>query len=208
MSAGEGELRAVHVGDGVFVAVATGGDRDAAPPPVPTGPAPRRWHVPAGSLVPAAAIALVALARVGASPRGLMEAGLLAVLVVLSAIDLRWRLLPNRIVVPATAIALVAQLAISPSGVPGALAAGVGAAVILLLPNLLSSSAIGMGDVKLAALLGVALGPGVLAALVVGSLAMGAAAVAVLLRHGAAGRQATIPLGPFLAFGAAVTVLA
>jgi leader peptidase (prepilin peptidase)/N-methyltransferase len=197
MSADGTEVRAVHLGDGVYVAVPAG-------PPVPEPP---RWHVPRAALLPAAALGALALVRVGASPRGVMAAALLAVLVVLAAIDLRWRLLPNRIVLPATGIALAAQLAFAPGGVPEALAAALGAGVLLLVPGLVQPGAIGMGDVKLAALLGAALGGSVVPALVVGFLAMGAAAAVLLLRHGSAARRATIPLGPFLTLGAAVVVL-
>jgi leader peptidase (prepilin peptidase)/N-methyltransferase len=201
------DVRAVHIGDGIFVAVPASDTAGARSPRPAAEPGGRHWHVPRAALVPAAALGAVALLRVGASPRGVMAAALLAVLVVLSAIDLRWRLLPNRIVLPATAIALLGQLAISPAGTPVALAAALGAGALLLLPNLLNPAGIGMGDVKLAALLGAALGTAVVSALLVGFLAMGAAAGALLVRHGRAAGQKTIPLGPFLAFGAAVAVL-
>jgi leader peptidase (prepilin peptidase) / N-methyltransferase len=207
MSADARDVRAVHIGDGIFVAVPAPPHTSVPSPPPAAEPDGRRWHVPRAALVPAAALGAAAFVRVGASPRGVMAAALLAVLVVLSAIDLRWRLLPNRIVLPATAVALLGQLAISPAGAPVAMAAALGAGALLLLPNVLNPAGIGMGDVKLAALLGAALGTAVVSALFVGFLAMGAAAGALLVRHGRAARQKAIPLGPFLAFGAAVAVL-
>ena len=66
---------------------------------------------------------------------------------------------------PATAAVLAYQIAFVPDRVPEGLIAGVGAAVLLLLPSLVQPGAIGMGDVKLAALLGATLGAGVLSAL-------------------------------------------
>ena len=207
MSAEAGDVRAVHLADGVLVAVpafdAPAGE--AAPGPAESGM--RRWRVPRGAIVPAAALAAAAIVRVGFSPRGIMAAALLAVLVVLSAIDVRWRLLPNAIVLPATALAVLGLFAISPAGVPPALAAAVGGGAVMVLPNVLNPAGIGMGDVKLAALLGAALGTGVVGALLIGFVAMGAAAGVLLVVHGRAARKRTIPLGPFLAFGAAVAVL-
>ena len=64
-----------------------------------------------------------------------------------------------------------------------------------------------MGDVKLGALLGAALGQEVLSALMLGFLAVVPFALVLLVRRGAAARRSTLPLGPFLAFGAAVALL-
>jgi leader peptidase (prepilin peptidase)/N-methyltransferase len=65
---------------------------------------------------------------------------------------------------------------------------------------------LGMGDVKLALLLGAALGGAVLPALLVGTLAAGAAGLVVLARQGLGARRRALPFGPFLAFGA-ITIL-
>ena len=64
-----------------------------------------------------------------------------------------------------------------------------------------------MGDVKLALLLGFALGAAVLPALVVGTLAGGAAGIVLLVRNGSEARRRAIPFGPFLAFGAIAILL-
>ena len=79
--------------------------------------------------------------------------------------------------------------------------------MFLLLPSLFRRGAIGMGDVKVAALLGAALGAPVAMALAVGSLAAWPVALVLVVR-GASVRGATIPFGPFLAFGGAVMLLA
>ena len=133
---------------------------------------------------------------------------MLAVLAVLSAIDLRWRLLPNKIVLPATAAVLAWQVAFFPGRAPEWILAALGAGALLLLPALLKPGGMGMGDVKLAALLGAALGAAVLTALTLGFLALVPVALVLLVTRGKAARQATLPLGPFLAFGAAVVLLA
>ena len=64
-----------------------------------------------------------------------------------------------------------------------------------------------MGDVKLAALLGVGLGAAVVPAFVIGMTVAALYAIALLLRHGAKARKVTIAYGPFLAFGAMVALL-
>ncbi|MDQ1727528.1 MAG: leader peptidase (prepilin peptidase) / N-methyltransferase [Frankiaceae bacterium] len=152
-----------------------------------------------------AALAALALARHGLTREGVLAAGLLPVLAVLAGIDLRCRLLPNRIVLPALAAVLAWQIALAPQRTGEWLAAAVGAAVFLLAPSLLRPGAVGMGDVKLAALLGAALGAEVAGALLIGLMAMAPVALIVLWRRG---RDATLPMGPCLAFGAALVLLA
>jgi leader peptidase (prepilin peptidase)/N-methyltransferase len=197
------EVRRVDIGNGIYVRVAATEPVTQTPEPVPGS----SWGVRPDSLVLGAGLALLALLRLGATTQGVLAAGVLAVLAVLSAIDIRWRVLPNKIVLPATAAVLAYQLALSPDRAAESLIAAVGAAALLLLPSLVQPGAIGMGDVKLGALLGATLGAGVLSALMLGFFALVPAALVVLIRRGAAGRRATLPLGPFLAFGAAVVLL-
>jgi leader peptidase (prepilin peptidase) / N-methyltransferase len=87
------------------------------------------------------------------------------------------------------------------------LGAGLGAFAFFLVFALIYPAGLGMGDVKLALLLGVALGGAVLPALVVGTLAGGAAGIVLLARNGADARRRAIPFGPFLAFGAIAVLL-
>ncbi len=153
-----------------------------------------------------AALGLTALLRLGLSPAGVFAAGLLAVLGVLALIDLEFRLLPNRILGPAAVGVLAVQAGFFPERMAECVIAGLGATLLLLLPTLFQRGAMGMGDVKLAGLLGLALGGNVLGALTLGSLACVPAALVMLFR-GSGLRGATLPFGPFLAFGAAVTLL-
>ena len=159
----------------------------------------------------AAAVALplmgLALLRFGASGRFAVAALLIAALCVLAAIDLTERRIPNRIVLPTTAIVLAAQIVLFPDRALEWILAAIGAAVVLLLPLLVLREGVGMGDVKLMLLLGAALGSAVATALVVASLAAAAYAVLLLMRGGADARRTSFPLGPFLAFGALVALL-
>lgn len=157
--------------------------------------------------VAALAVAIAALVHFGIDARGLISVALGVVLVVLAGFDLEQRRIPNRIVLPAIGGILAAQLLFFPGEALEWIVAGLLSGLALFLPTLLRDDAVGMGDVKLAALLGVGLGEDALAALFVGSLAVGLAAAWILITRGAAARHDTIPLGPFLAIGGIVALL-
>jgi leader peptidase (prepilin peptidase) / N-methyltransferase len=161
--------------------------------------------------VPVALIAsaFAGLAFIG-SPSGagaVLAAFLAAVLVVLAATDLERRIIPNRIVLPATAIALIANVAISPGRSPEFALAALSLGVAFLLPNLINASLMGMGDVKLIMLLGAGLGWSAVGAVMIAFVAMFPFAVATLIRGGAAARKTTLPFGPFLALGGLVILI-
>ena len=128
------------------------------------------------------------------------------VLVVVSVVDVRRRIIPNSIVLPAAAIVLAARTLVHPSVVW--LVAGAGAAAFLLAAAIARPGGMGMGDVKLALLLGVAVGRTVPLALLVALVAAALPSVAILVRHGARGRTMGIPFAPFLALGGVVALIA
>jgi leader peptidase (prepilin peptidase) / N-methyltransferase len=128
------------------------------------------------------------------------------VLVVLSAIDLTHRIVPNRIVLPAALVVLVAQTALEPS--PEWALGALGAAGFLFAAALAYPAGMGMGDVKLALLLGAMLGRTVSVGLMVGMVAALVPSVLLLARHGSAARKMGIPFAPFLAFGALFALFA
>lgn len=170
-----------------------------------TGPGVRGAFVAAV----AAGVAAAVLLRYGASGRGAVAASFAALLVVLSAIDLERRLLPNAIVLPAIAVALPAQVLLFPGRWLEWTLAAFGAALVLLLPLFAGRvGGVGMGDVKLAFLLGLVLGEDVLLAIVIASLAVLPVALALLVRHGGAAMRMGVPFGPFLSLGALVALLA
>src|SRR5262249_6317148 len=129
-----------------------------------------------------------------------------AVLVVISAIDIERFVIPNQIVLPSAAIVLVAQTALDPS--PEWLVAGVGAAAFFLVAALAYPGGMGMGDVKLALLLGFMLGRTVPIAILLAMIAALVPSVVLLARHGRAARKMKIPFGPFLALGGIVALFA
>jgi leader peptidase (prepilin peptidase)/N-methyltransferase len=181
--------------------------------PRPRSPAARAWlasvRPPRHLAALALSVPIIALAflRFGASGRFVVAAFFIAALCVLSAVDIAERRLPNRIVLPSAAAVLLAQTALQPDRVLEWALAAVGAALVLLIPLLVHPAGLGMGDVKLALLLGAALGSAVIAALFIGFLAAAAYALVLLARHGLAARRQTIPLGPFLAFGGVAALL-
>ena len=127
-----------------------------------------------------------------------------AVLVAVSATDLERRVIPNKIVLPAAAIVLVANTLVHPS--VEWLVAGLGASGFLLLAALAYPAGMGMGDVKLALLLGVALGRTVPVAMAVGMVFALVPSIVLLIKHGTAARKMGIPFGPFLALGGVVAL--
>ena len=144
--------------------------------------------------------------RFGLSGEAFVGAFFAAALVVLSAIDVERRILPDRIVLPSAAIVLAAHVVLAPERWLEWVLAPIGASLFLFAALLAYPKGMGMGDVKLCLLLGAALGKLVLVGLMVGMLAALVPAVVLLALHGAAARKMAIPFGPFLAFGALVAL--
>jgi leader peptidase (prepilin peptidase) / N-methyltransferase len=124
---------------------------------------------------------------------------LAAVLVPAAVIDLRRRVIPNALTATGAAAGLALLALLAPTSLAGHLAAAGAAGTFFLVPALARPGAMGMGDVKLAAVLGLYLGAAVVPALLVALLAATAAGIAA--------RRPTIPLGPFLALGGAFGLL-
>jgi leader peptidase (prepilin peptidase)/N-methyltransferase len=129
-----------------------------------------------------------------------------AALVVVTATDLTHRIVPNRVVLPAAAVVLVLMTATEPS--PEWAIAGAGAAGLLFLAALAYPGGMGMGDVKLALLMGVALGRVVAVALPLGMILALVPAVFLFARHGSGARKMAIPFAPFLALGSVIALFA
>lgn len=140
----------------------------------------------------------------GLSGEMVVAAFFCAVLVAVSAIDLTHRIIPNRIVLPAFVVVLVAQTLLEPS--PQWAIGALAASGFLFLAVLAYPAGMGMGDVKLCLLMGAALGKLVPVALMVGMLAALVPAVFLLARHGSKARKMGIPFGPFLALGSIVAL--
>jgi leader peptidase (prepilin peptidase) / N-methyltransferase len=135
--------------------------------------------------------------------------GMLTVLVAVpvAAIDVEHHVIPNRITAPAAVVAVALGVALDPSGEPSKLLAAAIAGGAFLLVALAVPKGMGMGDVKLAGLLGLLLGSSVAPAIAIALVAGVVVGIAVLARREPGERHgAGVPFGPFLATGA-VTAL-
>jgi leader peptidase (prepilin peptidase)/N-methyltransferase len=133
---------------------------------------------------------------------------LVAFLVPMALIDLDHRIIPNRLTAPAAIVAIALGLALDPSGQVGRLVAGAAAGGVFLVAALAYPGGMGMGDVKLAGVLGLFLGPAVAVALLVALITGVVVGALVMARMGVAeGRKTAVPFGPFLALGGVVALL-
>jgi leader peptidase (prepilin peptidase)/N-methyltransferase len=160
---------------------------------------------PAVELVTALLLAGCVLAF-GLTAKAAIAAFFCAVLVAVTATDLTHRIVPNRIVVPAAAIVLLAHTALEPR--PEWALAALGASFFLFAAALAYPAGMGMGDVKLALLMGAALGKTVSVALFAGMIFALVPSVFLLARHGSSARKMGIPFAPFLALGSVVALFA
>ncbi len=152
-----------------------------------------------------AALFAAAVIDTGANEHVWLGLALVSVLVPVAFIDLDHRIIPNAIVLPGAVAAIAIVAATEPSELSEHLIAGAAAAGFLLLAVLAYPRGMGMGDVKLAGVLGLYLGrsvgPAMLFALLLGTIV----GVVIIARKGAAeGRKTAVPFGPFLALGGLV----
>jgi leader peptidase (prepilin peptidase)/N-methyltransferase len=129
-------------------------------------------------------------------------------LVAVTLTDLEQRIIPNKILLVAAVLGAAIAAAADPGSLPERAIAAVAAGGLLFLAALAYPRGMGLGDVKLAAVMGLFLGrnvaPAILVALIAGSLV----GLAMIARDGAAARKRAIPFGPFLALGGVVGLLA
>jgi leader peptidase (prepilin peptidase)/N-methyltransferase len=130
-------------------------------------------------------------------------------LIPVALIDLDLRIIPNRILAPAAVAAIAIQAAVHPGKLPEHLIAAGAAGGFFLLAALAYPRGMGMGDVKLVAVLGLFLGRSVAVAILAGVLLGTIVGGAVMARVGVEqGRKTAVPFGPFLAVGGLVGLFA
>ena len=137
----------------------------------------------------------------------LLDASLVVMLGVVTVSDLRTRLVPDGPLVVSLVLALGTCGVLAPAELPERLAAGAGAAGFLLAAALVRPDGMGLGDVKLAGVLGVYLGAAVIGAMIVAFAAGSAVGLALIARHGWATRGRTIAFAPCLTLGALVVMV-
>ena len=160
---------------------------------------------PAVELVTALLVAGCVL-KFGVTGSAAVAAFFCLALVAVSATDIEHHIIPNWIVLPAAAIVLAANSALHVS--PQWALAALGASGFLFAAALAYPKGMGMGDVKLALLMGAALGKTVPVALMLGMVAALVPGLYLLARHGSAARKMGLPFGPFLALGSVVALFA
>ncbi|TML81706.1 MAG: prepilin peptidase [Actinobacteria bacterium] len=137
-----------------------------------------------------------------------VELPFVAMLIAVADIDLEHRVVPNKILLPVAVWGAAASAVVRTGALPELLIAGAGAFTFLLVAALIHPAGMGMGDVKLAGVMGLYLGVSVVPALLVAFLAGSIAGLALMLRHGSQGRKKGVPFAPFLALGGVVGLLA
>lgn len=132
----------------------------------------------------------------------------LFVLAIITLTDLERRIIPNVVVAPAAVAAILLTALGDPGELPASLLAAAIAGGALLAVSLAYPRGMGMGDVKLAFVMGLFLGRAVAPALLVGFAAGALWGLALIARHGAGARKRAVPFGPFLALGGVVGLFA
>jgi leader peptidase (prepilin peptidase)/N-methyltransferase len=156
-----------------------------------------------------AVLAVLIVVAKGADSDVWLPLVLLFLLVPVTVIDLERRIIPNAITGLGAVAAIVIGAIIDPGGLPQQLIAGAAAAAFLLIPALLYPAGMGMGDVKLAGMMGLFLGRDVAVALLVALVAGAVIGRGIMARVGVAqGRKTGVPFGPFLALGGIVAIFA
>ncbi len=132
---------------------------------------------------------------------------LVTTLVAITLTDLEHRIIPNRILLVATALGVAVAAIGDPASLPERAASAAAAGGLLFLVALAYPRGMGLGDVKLVAVMGLFLGRTVAAALLIALLVGSLVGIAMILREGSSARKRAIPFGPFLALGGVVALL-
>ena len=152
--------------------------------------------------------ALVVVVK-GADEEAIIGIVLVLLLVPVTLIDLDHHLIPNKITYPGFVVGVVLVAALTPDELVESLIASAGAGGFLFVAWFLYPRGMGMGDVKLAFVLGIYLGKAVVPAMFTAFIAGAVVGGIIIARLGVKdGRKAGIPFGPWLALGGLVGLLA
>jgi leader peptidase (prepilin peptidase)/N-methyltransferase len=151
-----------------------------------------------------AATALVLWGDAGEIALGL---SFVTMLLAITLIDLERRIIPNKILLVGAIVGLALAASTDPGSLPEKAIALAAAGGLLFAIALAYPRGMGMGDVKLAAVMGLYLGRSVAPALLIAFAAGSLVGLVLIARHGAAARKRAVPFGPFLALGGVVALL-
>jgi len=139
--------------------------------------------------------------------RGLIAAGVLGVIWVICVYDARTLLAPNRFVYPGVVFAIGAAFTLGPGAGLEALAGGLVAFIVMLVVALAGRGRMGMGDVKMAALCGAAVGVRAVMPMLVVTFLLGGLIAAVALGSGRRSRSDSMAFTPLLGIAVLVTAI-
>ena len=185
---------------------------EPAAQPEPAAEPERAKRLPLRDLLPTGRIAVLvaalsvaavvaSFAHYGLTANALVGAVLCPALVLLAAIDLKCKLLPNTIIGPTTLAVGLIVAASSPHDFLAHLLAGLALGGFFFAFAAIFPGSLGMGDAKLGFLLGLALGSKTLGATLIAFAGLLLAALYVLATRGVSARKDALPFGPFLALG-------
>jgi leader peptidase (prepilin peptidase)/N-methyltransferase len=129
-----------------------------------------------------------------------------ATLVIITLTDVERRVIPNAVLLVSSLVAVAIVLATDPTSLGTRAIAAAAAGGFLFLVALAYPRGMGMGDVKLVAVMGLYLGRSVAPALLIGFAVGAVFGLAMIARRGASARKQAVPFGPCLALGAVVAL--
>jgi len=145
--------------------------------------------------------------QIGFQPRLAPALLLTALIVPASAIDLNHRIIPNAINFPGALLVFAVASLAEPDRMVEFAIGGAACFLFLGLAWVVSPKGMGLGDVKMALMIGLGTGRYAFVAMFTGFLASTGLSVYLLTRRGGEGRKSTFPFGPFLAFGTVIALL-
>ena len=163
----------------------------------------RRWVVAA---ITALLFALEAVS-IGIEPELLPALLLTALVVPAAAIDLEHRIIPDLINLPGAVAVYVVSVAVAPDRWLELLLGGLGCFLFFFVAHMIYPKGMGMGDVKMALMIGLGLGSAAFLALFMAFMASTALSMFLIATRGRKGLKVGVPFGPFLAFGAIVALI-
>jgi leader peptidase (prepilin peptidase) / N-methyltransferase len=166
------------------------------------------WRYPALELATGVLFALTAAVLWGDTADVVLGLVFVSTLLAITVTDLETRLIPNKILIVSAVLGIVLAAALDSSSLPERAIAAAAAGGLLLLALLIYPRGMGMGDVKLAAVMGLYLGRSVAPALLIALAAGALVGIGMMLSEGASARKRAVPFGPFLALGGVVGLLA
>src|SRR5829696_9670977 len=164
---------------------------------------PISWRYALVELGTAILLALVVVAK-GADSDAWLGLALVLLLVPITLIDLDHRIIPNKLTLLGTVAALAILVATDVDALPAHLIAGAAAGGFLLVAAIAYPAGMGMGDIKLAGVMGLYLGASVAPALFIGFAAGALVGIGIVLAQGSSARKQGVPFGPFLALGGVI----